>query len=181
MVYQSGKDDCGKAVVRNMAVLVFGEDDFQILPLREACRDFLSIRRALQNIGIQCIPYAIESLDFVRKEQLPGIAQIKNENPIFQFMKYSHLKNVFDSSGLRAFVLALAGTTLLVTAATAGERYSKCRLNSHASVRNSPRGNAPSCASLPSFARTTAPSAVILETVLSRCTGTLFAAKKSRR
>ena len=77
MVYQSGKDDCGKAVVRNMAVLVFGEDDFQILPLREACRDFLSIRRALQNIGIQCIPYAIESLDFVRKEQLPGIAQIK--------------------------------------------------------------------------------------------------------
>ena len=80
MVYQSGKDDCGKAVVRNMAVLVFGEDDFQILPLREACRDFLSIRCALQNIGIQCIPYAIESLDFVRKEQLPGIAQIKNGN-----------------------------------------------------------------------------------------------------
>ncbi len=80
MVYQSGKDDCGKAVVRNMAVLVFGEDDFQILPLREACRDFLSIRRALQNIGIQCIPYAIESLDFVRKEHLPGIAQIKNGN-----------------------------------------------------------------------------------------------------
>ena len=80
MVYQSEKDDCGKAVVRNMAVLVFGEDDFQILPLREACRDFLSIRRALQNIGIQCIPYAIESLDFVRKEQLPGIAQIKNGN-----------------------------------------------------------------------------------------------------
>lgn len=80
MVYQSGKDDCGKAVVRNMAILVFGEDDFQILPLREGCRDFLSIRRALQTIGIQCIPYAIESLDFVRKEQLPGIAQIKNGN-----------------------------------------------------------------------------------------------------
>ena len=34
----------------------------------------------MQNIGIQCIPYAIESLDFVRKEQLPGIAQIKNGN-----------------------------------------------------------------------------------------------------
>ena len=80
MVYQTDCSGCGKAVVRDMAVLAYEDEAFQVLPLKEDCRDFHSIRTALMEIGIECLPYAIKSLDLVRKEQLPAIAQIRNDD-----------------------------------------------------------------------------------------------------
>ena len=80
MVYQTDCSGCGKAVVRDLAVLAYEDDCFQVLTVKEECRDFHSIRLALAEIGIECLPYAIKSLDLVRREQLPAIAQVRNED-----------------------------------------------------------------------------------------------------
>lgn len=77
MVYQTGQQDCGKAVVRNMAVLLFRDDSFQVLPLKEDCQDFYSMRKELERIGLLFVPYEIKSIDLVRKEQLPAVAQVR--------------------------------------------------------------------------------------------------------
>lgn len=79
MVYQTSRDDCGKAVVRDLAVLLYQDDAYQVMPLKEECRDFQSIRLALDSIGLTFLSYEIKSLERVHPEQLPAIAQMKTD------------------------------------------------------------------------------------------------------
>lgn len=75
MVYQSTTGGCGKACVRDLLCLVFQEEAFSVQALSSPCEDFLEIRTELEKNGLTYLPYEIRSLDLVRKEQLPAIAQ----------------------------------------------------------------------------------------------------------
>ena len=77
MVYQSQKEGCGKACVRNVLYLLSRESRYRIYPLEEDLNDFSSIKKALIEEGARYEGYEVYSLHEVKKDSLPAIAQME--------------------------------------------------------------------------------------------------------
>ncbi len=78
MVYQSLKDDCGKACVRNVLCMLFKDEYYATQLLVSPCNDFYSIREELERFDIKYVSYEVKDISMISKERLPGIAQINN-------------------------------------------------------------------------------------------------------
>ena len=78
MVYQSDKNQCGKAVVRTILVIHNEDENFQTSILESDCSNFLEIRDELERNGLFYSGYEIKRVELIEKRKLPAIAQIKN-------------------------------------------------------------------------------------------------------
>ena|GEM_PF-858745 len=78
MSYQVQKDDCGKAVVRELLTTVFKDDAFQTRNLISDCKNFKSIREELERNECKYTSYEVEDVAYLSKNQLPCIAQVMN-------------------------------------------------------------------------------------------------------
>ncbi|MDD6241241.1 MAG: cysteine peptidase family C39 domain-containing protein [Eubacteriales bacterium] len=79
MIYQSSEEDCSNACIRNILVLLSKDLNYATYPLNEKKETFSKIRETLLSEGASYRGFEIASLDEVKKEMLPGIAQITRE------------------------------------------------------------------------------------------------------
>ncbi len=85
MVYQSKESDCGKACVRNLLVLNYGDEVYSWTELDGECSDFYEIREELGRFGLTYEPFHVDDLEELEKGRFPLIAQIA-VNDVFHFV-----------------------------------------------------------------------------------------------
>ena len=78
MVFQSEKDDCGKATVRNYLSCVFRNKAYETAKLDYECKDFQQIEDELLDYGVKCTSYRMDNIWEVKRGELPCICQVKN-------------------------------------------------------------------------------------------------------
>lgn len=95
MVFQSEKDDCGKAIVRNYLSCVFKNNAYETAKLDSECKNFKQMEEELLNYGVKCSSYRIDSIWALKREELPCICQVKNgDNSHFLLIKRIRKKSV---------------------------------------------------------------------------------------
>jgi predicted double-glycine peptidase len=78
MVYQSGYDECGKCVVRNLLSMIYKDDSFDTETLQGECRSLLEIREELERFSLRYTSYEVEDISLLKKEQYPCVALVRN-------------------------------------------------------------------------------------------------------
>lgn len=80
MTYQTQKDDCGKACVRNALTLIYKDESYQWLYLKDNDGDFLSMQTDLRKEGAEYKGYLCPFSDLLKleRDRFPLIVQILN-------------------------------------------------------------------------------------------------------
>ena len=80
MVIQSEEKGCGKACVRNLLSLLYHDESFHRVYLMNDCTTFASIRTEMERFDVYYESYHVDSVKEIKKNFLPCIAQIIEED-----------------------------------------------------------------------------------------------------
>ena len=85
MFTQSGKDDCGKTVVRMALAKLHRDKNYYFQAIDESCNDFYQMRTTLQQHGLKFTSYKINDLGQIEDDKNCFIAQFQQQE-MFHFV-----------------------------------------------------------------------------------------------
>lgn len=95
MVYQSFQDDCGKAAIRNLLILLFKSERFATVDLSSSCQSLYEIREELHRFDVIYSSYEVDDFRKIENKMFPIIALVKyNECNHFVVIKKITTKKV---------------------------------------------------------------------------------------
>ena len=78
MYYQNEKNDCARSALKNLLILIYKDENLSNVHIDKNVDNFYSMKEYLKQYNIVYDGYFISDIDELKKENLPLIAQIKN-------------------------------------------------------------------------------------------------------